>query len=160
MSHMFNRRHVYQHGIMTQRHPIRNNVPMLITTNTVYRYPFFIDEAYAREAVEALYRTKTHKHFEMYGFVIMPDHCHILLHVASPESISNVLFTCKRSVSFVVGKSIWQKRFHIRIPNNLRRALQYIHQNPVRAGLVEYPQRYPWSSASGRWEVSPLPNKH
>ena len=37
---------------------------------------------------------------------------------------------------------------------SLLRVLQYIHENPVKAGLCDRPEAYPWSSASGMWEIS------
>ena len=53
-----------------------------------------------------------------------------------------------------IGKGpIWQPRFHMRLPENAGAALRYIHQNPVKAGLVDCPLDYPWSSASGKWDI-------
>ena len=43
---------------MFQRHPIQNEALMLITTNTQHRRKVFADSAYAKEAVDSLYRTQ------------------------------------------------------------------------------------------------------
>ncbi len=51
---------------------------------------------------------------------------------------------------------MWQPRFHVRWVKNARGALRYIHQNPVVAGLVDAAEKYPWSSASGRWDVTDI----
>jgi hypothetical protein len=77
--------------------------------------------------------------------------------VPSPEKISTVVGSFKSGLIFDLHiPSIWQKRFHIRLANNPEQMRDYIHQNPVRAGLCEIPEKYPWSSASGKWDVSPL----
>lgn len=141
---------------MTQRHFDQAGHLMLVTTNTVKRKSTFADPANAREAIESLYRIQYWNPFFLFGFVIMPDHCHFLLTVPEPNTISNLMFMYKRAVAFNIGKPIWQKRFHVRIVNDGASALRYIHYNPVEARFCERPQDYRWSSASGRWDVLDL----
>lgn len=130
---------------------------MLITTVTRDRKPVFRDPACAREAVETLYRIQELHPFFLYGFVIMPDHCHILLRVPEPGSVSTIMRVYKSGVSFNTGlPRLWQPRFHIRIPDDIRAARDYIHRNPVHADIADMPEHYPWSSASGAWDVTPL----
>ena len=60
----------------------------------------------------------------------------------------------KSGLAFNLGiGAFWQSRFHIKIPGSLSSVLHYIHMNPVKAGLVAEPERYPWSSASGKWPI-------
>ncbi len=142
---------------MSQRHPTQNQHMMLVTTVTKNRQRLFADEACAREAVEAIYHTQELHPFFLYGFVIMPDHCHIMLHVPEKQRVSNVVGVYKRKVTFRIGRGpMRQSRFHLTIPRDCGAALQYIHLNPVRANLCEIPEAYPWSSASGRWDVMQL----
>lgn len=142
---------------MFQRHEIQNNETMLITTNIKNRKSIFSNDPFALEAVETLYRIKLLYLFELYGFVIMPDHCHLLLRVLAPAKISTIMKQWKSGVSFNIGLGpIWQSRFHIRTPDDVYAALRYIHMNPVKAGLVTEPHLYPWSSANERWEVDQL----
>ncbi len=142
---------------MSQRHPTQHGCIMLVTTVTKNRYPYFSDDTLAREAVEAIYRTQTVHTFFLFGFVIMPDHCHLLLHVPPPEKISTVIKSYKSSVSFGVARGVlWQPRFHIRIVQEPWRALQYIHENPVNEHLVTNSQAYRWSSASRLWDITEL----
>jgi len=130
---------------------------MLVTTVTAKRQPFFSNPAHAREAVEQLYRVQQSIPFFLYGFVIMPDQCHVLLCVRAPGKISDVMRLFKMGLSFQTGISpLWQKRFHIRIPDHAGKALHYIHRNSVSKKIVETAEDYPWSSASGRWDVTPL----
>ena len=48
-----------------------------------------------------------------------------------------------------VGKRLWQRGFHDRLLRDadaLEKAIEYIHNNPVKAGLCEAQGDYPWSS--------------
>ncbi|MDB4979217.1 MAG: transposase [Candidatus Peribacteria bacterium] len=130
---------------------------MLITTTVKNRRRIFDDEAFAREAIETLYRVQKLHPFILFGFVIMPDHCHLLVYVPAPESISTIMRVFKYGLTFNLGiGAFWQARFHIGLPKNPQSSLWYIHHNPVRAGLAEKLQDYPWSSGSGRWKVARL----
>lgn len=144
---------------MFQRHLIQNDHLMLVTTNTYQRFPFFEEPSHAREAVECLYRVQSLYPFFLFGFVVMPDHCHFLLRVDSPGRISQIMNSFKSGLTFDTGiPKLWQSRFHIRIINRSGgKALEYIHMNPVKKSLCEKAQDYPWSSASGKWDVSELP---
>ncbi|MBI3619373.1 transposase [Candidatus Peregrinibacteria bacterium] len=142
---------------MSQRHPVQNDHIMLITTNIAERVPIFLDHGCAHEAVETLYRIQAMYPFFLYGFVIMPNHCHILMKARAPSSVSKIVGLYKRAVSHNIGRgSIWQPRFYMRIVHAPVQALSYIHQNPVRAHLVEKPEDYSWSSATGKWDISNL----
>jgi putative transposase len=139
---------------MTQRHPLQADELMFVTAVVRDRRPIFANPAYAREAVETLYRVQQLHPFFLFGFVIMPDHCHILLHVPDGGSISRIMGSFKRGVAHNVGiGSLWQPRFHIKIPGDISSVCEYIHLNPVKAGLAETPDQYPWSSACGKWDV-------
>jgi len=142
---------------MSQRHPIRSGVKMLITTVTAKRRKIFADSCRAREAIECLYRVQAMRPFFLYGFVIMPDHCHFLMKIPAPETVAQVMASFKSGLTFDLGiPKIWQSRYHIRIVDNPPEALRYIHSDPVRQGMVDAPNAYPWSSASGKWDVMPL----
>jgi len=46
---------------------------------------------------------------------------------------------------------VWHREYwdrFIRNERHFQQAVEYIHQNPVKAGLVERPEQWPWSSAS------------
>lgn len=144
---------------MSQPHPLQDNEFMLITTVTLHRESFFGDPAFAREAVETLYRVKDRQPFSLYGFVIMPDHAHFLVLVRWPQRISKIMNVFKTGVAFNTGLGpMWQEGFHMQVPHELRSVLNYIHMNPVRAGIARTPEEYPWSSASGKWDIAALPS--
>jgi len=140
---------------MSQRHPILNEDVQLITTVTAHRMPIFADPAHAREAIECLYRVQAQHPFFLYGFVIMPDHCHFLLRVPSPQKISTIMNVFKSGMTFNLGiPKLWQARYHIRSVKNVPKALRYIHENPMKADIADTAEEYPWSSASGKWDVT------
>lgn len=140
---------------MFQRHLLQAGETMFITSVTKKRAPIFRDAAVARIAVETLYQIQQQYSFFLFAFVIMPDHCHLLLLVPDGGSISKIMNVYKRATSFNIGRGpIWQSRFHMRTPNNVYGALRYIHNNPVVARMCDDPEKYPWSSASGRWDVT------
>lgn len=142
---------------MPQRRLEQNDCVMFITTNVQNRKPLFKDSAYANEAIDQIYRVQLLRPFFLFGFVIMPDHCHFLVNVPVPETISQIIRIYKSGLAHQLGiGSIWQSRFHVRIPEHPGKALEYIHLNPVRAGLVSNPEQYDWSSASGKFDVTPL----
>lgn len=140
---------------MSQPHPVQNDRIMFVTTNVKDRNPIFLNPAFAKEAIETLYRMQSAHAFFLFGFVIMPDHCHLLLKVSPPDTVSALMRTFKIGVTFSVGVGpIWQPRFHLIIPKDPWKTLEYIHQNPVVADIVDEPKKYRWSSASGLWDVS------
>ena len=82
------------------------------------------------------------------GYVIMPNHIHILLRICADEcgrplvapTISRVIKQLKGWVSKRVGTTIWQKSFHDHIIRNRKdyeEHLQYIYENPIRWGCDE-----------------------
>ncbi len=144
---------------MSQRHRLQNNRTMFVTIATLNREPFFENPAFAREAVETLYRVRKLHPFLLYAFVIMPDHCHFLMHIDRPQKISNIIGTYKSGMTFNTGvPQMWQPRSHIRIiRNNPLHVFRYIHMNPVLADITKLPTEYPWSSASHEWVIDPMP---
>jgi putative transposase len=104
-------------------------------------------------------------HIALHGYVIMPDHYHVLLTVGDEVSISNVVRTV-HSLSTQAGRRtmeirgrIWQSRFYdhvVRDEDDFRAKLDYLHNNPLRAGLVEDVTAYPWSSLRF-WETGAGP---
>ncbi|MCL4540054.1 MAG: transposase [Bacteroidetes bacterium] len=54
------------------------------------------------------------------------------------------------------GKSVWHREYwdrYMRDETHFYRTIEYIHQNPVKAGLVEKPEDWHWSSAAVLWKT-------
>lgn len=102
---------------------------MLVTVVCENRVRFFENPAFAREAIETLYRVQGMYPFFLYGFVIMPDHCHFLVYISAPGSISKIMNVFKSGLTFNTGiKKLWQSSFHMRLIENRASALAYIHR--------------------------------
>jgi putative transposase len=94
--------------------------------------------------------------FSLFGYVIMPTHLHLLL---APAKLDLTALTreLKKFTAQEISKArdasgpIWQPRyfdFILRRVSDCWDKLQYIHENPVRAGLVHKPTEWKWSSAT------------
>ena len=102
------------------------------------------------------------------GFVVMPDHVHAIIWFPEPGSLSPFMKSWKRTTSFrlkrvlrgvaphyaseiPLAEPFWQPKYY---PFNLYSAgkasekLEYMHLNPVRAGLVARATEWRWSSAA------------
>ena len=101
------------------------------------------------------------KKFKISDFVVMPDHVHLQLTVNESMSIEKAMQLIKGGFSYRVRKElgyqgeIWQRGFsEIRILNrsSFLKHREYIEQNPVEAGLVDSPEKFPYSSAYLKWK--------
>ena len=93
------------------------------------------------------------RRFEIHDFVVMPDHVHLLLTVDGDLSIEKAVQLIKGGFSYRIRKElgyageVWQRGFsEVRVNDeeNFRKHREYIAQNPVRAGLVESAEMFPW----------------
>ncbi|QDV31498.1 Transposase IS200 like protein [Planctopirus ephydatiae] len=101
------------------------------------------------------------------GYVIMPDHVHALLWFPEANQLSLFMNKWKDQSSIALKKlfetrfpeywkriseddPIWQTRyydFNVWSRQKIEEKLDYMHLNPVRAGLVSKAVEWPWSSA-------------
>jgi putative transposase len=104
----------------------------------------------------------------LHGFVVMPNHFHILLTPAETTSLEKAVQLIKGGFSFEFQKQsgnrmeVWQVGFHdwtIRDAEDYRAKVRYIHMNPVQAQLVERPEDWPYGSAFGKFVLDPAPEK-
>jgi len=101
---------------------------------------------------QALEQARVKYEFFVYGYVVMPEHVHLL--VSEPEcyTLATAIKAIKPSVArrqVKTGKHFWQGRyydFNVGTPQKRVEKLKYIHRNPVHRGLVERPEHWPWSS--------------
>lgn len=94
--------------------------------------------------------------FLLFSFVVMPDHLHLLCYPRE-AMLSDILRDFKSKSAVTLRKSrhisgvVWQPRFFDSICRRVHHfweKMDYIHQNPVRAGLAAKPEDWPWSSAA------------
>ncbi len=136
-----------------------------ITAVTWQRRCIFSNDVLARTLIETIYGYRAEKRFALHAFVIMPDHMHLLITPGEVLSLERAMQLIKGGFSFRVRKQrpnllIWEKSFtnhRIRDAEDYERHRGYIHQNPVRRGLVGVASEYAFSSAHLGFEVDPPP---
>ncbi len=91
----------------------------------------------------------------VHAYVLMTNHVHLLLTPSDPAEVSALMSVVNQRYGQRVNRaygwsgSLWQGRFWcspIESERYLLTCQRYIEMNPVRAGMVESPGDYPWSS--------------
>ena len=125
--------------------------------------------------VRKLTRVRTECGFRLIGYVVMPNHVHLLMSEPAKGTPSIVLQLLKQRVSrrmrgrkktvdrkqleLAFGEdavelpAFWQERFYdfnVYRDGKVKEKLNYMHANPVIRGLVKHPKDWPWSSW-GHW---------
>jgi putative transposase len=95
---------------------------------------------------------------KIHAYVIMPNHLHLLLTLPKESNISFFIRDVKKRIAFeyfkdrnMKNQKFWQYRFddvYIYSEDIYRIKLNYIHYNPVKAGLVKKPEDWKYSSAN------------
>jgi REP element-mobilizing transposase RayT len=151
-----------------------HNLVHYVTAVTYARTPVFTDADCCSLFIEALSETRIKNPFKLIGYVLMPDHFHLLANPAE-LNITSVVGKLKgraasRILKFLRAKNQFQtlKRLQLSRPLSsgqthavwlqdfssidiwshkfIRQKLNYIHMNPVRAGLCDHPAKWRWSS--------------
>ncbi len=123
-----------------------------ITFSCYRREPYFTTTASKDIFLDSLELTRKRYNFEVLGYVVMPEHVHLLLSEPLDHEVplSKALQSLKLSVSKrLTAKPFWQTRyydFNVFTHNKRVEKLKYMHRNPVTRSLVEKPEDWPWSS--------------
>lgn len=87
------------------------------------------------------------------GYVLMPEHVHLLVGEPLKASLAVALQVLKQQTSRKLKRRgevrFWQRRyydFNVWTEEKRIEKLRYMHRNPVKRGLVEKPGDWPWSS--------------
>ena len=89
----------------------------------------------------------------MVGYVIMPEHIHLLVGEPERRVLATAIQAMRQSVArrshLNPGEAFWQARYYdFNVFSDRKRIekLRYMHRNPVTRGLVAAPQDWKWSS--------------
>jgi putative transposase len=99
-----------------------------------------------------LERVRQSHQLSVYGYVVMPEHVHLLLGEPSVGTLAEAIKSLKQGVSRrLIGDAehFRQKRyydFNVRNHAQFVEKLRYIHRNPVKRELCAAPEDWPWSS--------------
>lgn len=118
--------------------------------------PIFADDADRQAYLEALREAAATLQVAVHGYVLMPDHVHLLVTPPEGGAVGRLMQSLGRR--YVAGfnrrhgrsGTLWEGRFRATVLEtqpHLLGCLRYIEQNPVRAGLVVHAADWPWSSA-------------
>lgn len=151
-----------------------NYYPYFCTSSIVGGLPLFMNPSITKIVLDALCYLQNENKVCLYGYVIMPNHLHL---IAEHQELSTKLrafksFTGRKIIDHLVEKKnlgllgdlksrklknhrdsehqVWQEGLHPKqlfTPKMIRQKMEYIHFNPVKAGFVEIPVHWRYSSA-------------
>jgi putative transposase len=119
--------------------------------------------------VRAFNRTRALHRCYLTAWVFLPGHWHCIVAPQHPETISQVMKSVKQSSMTGINQhrgaegELWQPRFFdraIRTVKEYHEKVEYIHLNPVRAGLVGHPEDWRWSSFNEYAGMRPEEQRH
>ena len=141
-------------------------------TFSCHRRKALLGTARARDRfVKILDEVRRRHEFRLVGYVVMPEHVHLLLSEPAKKNPSKILQVLKQKVARALLKKqrretngqmsfpfegrtreeahFWQRRFYdfnVWSEKKLKEKLEYMHANPVQRKLVQHPKDWPWSS--------------
>lgn len=137
-------------------------------TNSCHQRQPLLGTAQARDCFLSIFEeTRQRYRFVVVGYVVMPEHVHVLItepEVGTPSTVMQVLK--QRTAQALLPKrkrhdprqrelfkkerrAFWQERFYdFNVWSTKKRIekLRYMHRNPVKRGLVKSPEEWRWSS--------------
>jgi putative transposase len=146
-----------------------------ITTVIYNRLPIFTRPSFITPLYDSLNFYRYNQQFKLLGYVFMPDHIHLIIWPCGEATVSDIMRDYKKFTSTRIIRQaevegidewtiafrkagheterstnkVWQDSFwdvNIYSESFLRQKLNYVHRNPVRAGLVHKPEDYVYSS--------------
>jgi putative transposase len=143
--------------------------PHFITCSCYRRLPLLRSARSRDRILSVLEQTRDRYRFVVVGYVVMPEHIHLLLtepEIGTPSTVMQVLK--QRTARALLPKRkpcdprqiklfgevaerapFWQTRFcdfNVRTEKKRVEKLSYMHRNPVERGLVAEPEEWRWSS--------------
>jgi len=127
-----------------------------LTTRTAVGRSLFQTERMAGLFIDVLRSHVRDGKLTVHDFVVMPNHIHLMVTVPGGLSVEKAMQLIKGGFSFRAGKElgfrgeIWQRGFSDEIvvdKQSQERHREYIDNNPVRAGLANSADEYPFGSA-------------
>ena len=114
------------------------------------RRTYFLSAAAKDLFEDALERVRLRYLFVVTGYVVMPEHVHLLVSEPKRALLSKAIQALKLSVSIRSKETpFWLAHYYdFNVPGHdtFVEKLRYIHRNPVKRGLVSKPEDWKWSS--------------
>lgn len=124
-----------------------------VTFSCYHRQPL-LAAAKSRDLFEqVLDQVRRRYAFVVVGYVVMPEHVHLLVNEPRYASLPIALQVLKQRTSRLLkpegAPAFWQQRyydFNVETEAKTQEKLHYMHGNPVRRGLADQPEHWKWSS--------------
>jgi putative transposase len=121
-----------------------------VTFSCYRRAPYLRLQAARSLFEDSLEKMRLQYGFFVAGYVVMPEHVHLIM----SEPLQKPLALALKAIKVSVAKQsrerpFWQPRyydFNVYTERKRIEKLKYMHRNPVKRGLVERPEDWPWSS--------------
>jgi putative transposase len=132
-----------------------------VTKNVEGRLAVLISDPVARILMDSWDYLRKVNQIKLLAFCIMPDHYHLLFCLLGEKTLSESLESTNKFSSREINKHrgskgrFWQDGFHdrrCRDEDDIDDMATYIEHNPVRRGLVDFAEEWPYSSANPRNE--------
>ena len=146
-------------------------IPQHVVQRGNDRQPCFAADADFQQYRQELGEAALKHGCEVHAYVLMTNHVHVLVTPAEPGGVSRMMQAIGRryvacfNARYRRTGTLWEGRFKSALVDSDAYVLacyRYIELNPVRAGMVQSPCRYPWSSyhanACGRGEARIRPH--
>ena len=139
--------------------------PHHVTQRGVRRQPTFFDDLDYKSYLGLAVELKKDHAIEFWAYCLMPNHIHAVVVPRDSDCLSKYFAILHRRYAWKTNRRhdwighLWQKRFFSVVmdePHTVA-ALRYVEQNPVRAGLCESAEDWPWSSTRGNLGLSDDP---
>jgi putative transposase len=147
---------LYSSGVSRLRRPFLSDRFFFVTVRLLKRRRELDDADFERLAL-AIRRARAVHPFFMTAWVFLPDHWHAICAPQYPLTISEVMKSIKTSSTTLINRGraasgeLWQGRFFdraLRTVKEYKEKVEYLHLNPVKAGLVGRVQDWRWSSVN------------
>lgn len=127
-----------------------------ITFSCYQRSPYLNSSDAKDKFLSVLEQVRQRYRFSITGYVVMPEHVHLLIDEPETGTVSLVMQVLKQRTSRILKPGcaslespFWQTRFYdfnVRTEDKRIEKLRYMHRNPVVRGLGSLPEQWEWSS--------------
>jgi len=143
-----------------------------VTFCTHRKIPLLTNNRFRKVIVETLQELREEERFRLLGYVIMPEHVHLVIVPHIDSEIGYIIGEIKRRSAIRIHEilitenstllprltivrnrverfAVWQRRCYdhnCRTDEKIWEKVNYCHMNPVKRGLVASPDRWEWSS--------------
>jgi len=146
-------------------------VPQHVVQRGNNRSPCFSEEQDYRQYLDDLEVSAENYQCRIHAYVLMTNHVHLLVSPCYTHAISQMMQALGRRYVYYFNHrykrtgTLWEGRYRSSLVDSeayLLACMRYIELNPVRAGMVEQPSQYRWSSfhSNARGEASELLDPH